>query len=99
MKEFAEIYNVKTEVICEDQKIHSTILHETKDSEFLALLSRRPCTVQGISAGLGLHINETNKRMQRLIEKGSIITVRKNNTIFYETVRTQKNESQLTVKF
>jgi hypothetical protein len=59
------------------------------DADILALLSQRPCTVQAVSAGLGLHVGETAKRLQALVEEGSVTIVRNNKIIFYETVRTK----------
>lgn len=57
MKEIANLFDGKTEVIIENNKSRSFVLNEVTDSDILALLSRRPCTPQGISAGLGLHIS------------------------------------------
>jgi wyosine [tRNA(Phe)-imidazoG37] synthetase (radical SAM superfamily) len=89
MKEFANFFDGKAEVISEDNKLQSPVVHEATDADILALLSRRPCTVQGVSAGLGLHVGEAAKRLQVLVEEGSVTTVRNNKTIFYETVRTK----------
>jgi wyosine [tRNA(Phe)-imidazoG37] synthetase (radical SAM superfamily) len=89
MQEFANLFDGKAEVISEDNKSRSPVVHEATDADILALLSRRPCTVQGVSAGLGLHVGEAAKRLQLLVEEGSVTTVRINQTIFYETVRTK----------
>ena len=89
MQEFANLFDGKAEVISEDNKSRSPVLHEATDVDILALLSRRPCTLHGVSAGLGLHVGETAKRLQALVEEGSVTTVRNNQTIFYETVRTK----------
>jgi wyosine [tRNA(Phe)-imidazoG37] synthetase (radical SAM superfamily) len=55
------------------------------DRDILALLSRRPCTAQGVSAGLGLHIADTTKRLQSLLERKQISTLRRNGVLFYMT--------------
>jgi wyosine [tRNA(Phe)-imidazoG37] synthetase (radical SAM superfamily) len=89
MKEFAKVFGGKAEVISEDNQSRSPVLHQATDADILALLSRRPCTVQGVSAGLGLHVNEAVKRLEALVEVGSVTTVRNNKVIFYETVRTK----------
>jgi wyosine [tRNA(Phe)-imidazoG37] synthetase (radical SAM superfamily) len=93
MQEFANLFDGKAEVISEDSKPRSPALHEATDAEILALLSRRPCTVQGVSTGLGLHVNETVKRLEVLVEGGSVTTVRNNKIMFYETVRTKEKEN------
>ena len=59
------------------------------DSAILALLSRRPCTVEGISMGLGLKTGTVVKRLGLLFDSGAVRTVRRGNGIFYETVRSQ----------
>jgi wyosine [tRNA(Phe)-imidazoG37] synthetase (radical SAM superfamily) len=89
MQEFTNLFDGKAEVISEDNHSRSPMVHAATDADILALLSRRPCTVQGVSAGLGLHINEAAKRLEALIEAGSVITLRNNRTIFYETARTK----------
>ncbi len=89
MKEFANVFGGKTEVIIDDNKSRSPVLHEATDADILALLSRGPCKVQGVSAGLGLHVNEAVKRLETLVEGGSVTVVRNNKIIFYETVRTK----------
>jgi wyosine [tRNA(Phe)-imidazoG37] synthetase (radical SAM superfamily) len=90
MQEFTHLFDGKAEAISEDHKSRSPVLREATDADILALLSRRPCTVQGVSAGLGLHVGETAKRLQALVEAGSVTTVQNNKTIFYETVRTKE---------
>lgn len=62
---------------------------EISDADILALLSRRPCTLHGVSAGLGLNASEAAKRLQGLSQRGSVRSVRKNDAIFYEAVRTR----------
>ena len=57
------------------------------DGAIIALLNRRPCTVQGIAAGLSLLPNEVLKRLQPLAAQGKVQAVRKNNALFYEAVR------------
>jgi wyosine [tRNA(Phe)-imidazoG37] synthetase (radical SAM superfamily) len=87
MTEFAGLFDVKAEVISHDDESHSPILPLATDADILALLSRRPCTVQGVCAGLGLQVDEAAKRLQALIDEGAVISIQNNRTIFYETVR------------
>jgi hypothetical protein len=44
--EFANVFDGKAEVISEDNKLWSSVLHEATDADILALLSRRPCTLK-----------------------------------------------------
>jgi predicted ArsR family transcriptional regulator len=53
----------------------------------VALLTRRPCTARGIADGLGLHLNEVTKQLDILTDRGAVTPVRKNGSVFFETVR------------
>lgn len=90
MRVFASRFDGKGEVISESEPGEPPfpLAQVVTDADVLALLSRRPCTVRGVSAGLGLHISEAAKRLQGLAAEGSVTLVRKNGTIFYETTRT-----------
>jgi len=57
------------------------------DAEVLDLLRRRPCTVQGLAAGLDRAPNEILKWLQALAGQNLVRTVRRENVIFYEAVR------------
>lgn len=93
MLEFANIFAGKAEAIGEGGESKAPILDLATDADILALLRRRPCTVQGISAGLGLYVNEAAaKRLQTLVEKGSVTSTKNNDIIFYEAVRTTEKE-------
>ncbi|NPU85195.1 MAG: radical SAM protein [Syntrophaceae bacterium] len=43
-----------------------------EDSDILALLRRRPCTSGEVATGLGIHVADAIKRLNRLIAAGSI---------------------------
>lgn len=87
MAAFASLFDGKAEVICGERASESQPLASpaVTDRDILALLSRRPCTAQGVSAGLGMHIAETTKRLQSLLEREHLSTLRRNNTLFYRT--------------
>ncbi|MCU0559665.1 MAG: radical SAM protein [Desulfobacterales bacterium] len=57
------------------------------DADILALIRIRPCTAEGVAAGLGLHIHESAKRLADLCDRGEAVTVRREHSVFYETVR------------
>jgi wyosine [tRNA(Phe)-imidazoG37] synthetase (radical SAM superfamily) len=91
LQEFANLFDGKAEVISEDHQSRSPVSDQATEADILALLNRRPCTVQGVSAGLGLPVGETAKRLAALLEERLATTVRINKTIFYETVRAKAN--------
>jgi wyosine [tRNA(Phe)-imidazoG37] synthetase (radical SAM superfamily) len=54
------------------------------EDEIVALLSRRPCTVEGIAAGLGLRPNEVLKHLDELCTRGTIRSGRQGESVYYE---------------
>jgi wyosine [tRNA(Phe)-imidazoG37] synthetase (radical SAM superfamily) len=56
-------------------------LSATSDEDIVSLLARRPCTIEDVSNGLGIHANEVIKRMERLVtaNKVNCIVTRKRN--------------------
>ena len=93
MKEFATLFDGKAEVISEGDKSRSPLLHLVTDADILALLSRRPCTIQGVSAGLGLQAGEAAKRLQALTDQRAVIPARENGAIFYQAVRPKEERT------
>jgi wyosine [tRNA(Phe)-imidazoG37] synthetase (radical SAM superfamily) len=79
----------RAEVIAEEPRVVPGDPGVGRDAgaEILALVSRRPCTVEGIASGLGLHPNEVVKRVERLCGEGLVRTDRRENGVFYERVR------------
>jgi wyosine [tRNA(Phe)-imidazoG37] synthetase (radical SAM superfamily) len=53
------------------------------DQEILDLLSRRPCTAQGVAEGLDLHLLEATKRLSALTKAGNVSVLRKDGDLFY----------------
>lgn len=89
MEGFTQYFSMKTEVISQDGRTQKKISTPSAvaDAELLALLSRRPCTAQDISAGLGLHLNEAFKLLQGLCEQGSVKFMRSKNKVYYVALR------------
>jgi wyosine [tRNA(Phe)-imidazoG37] synthetase (radical SAM superfamily) len=89
MEGFKNLFTGKVEVISESEQDESDALscHETTNADILALLRRRPCTVQDVSAGLGLPAGEAARRLRALNQQGAIIPVGKKDAIFYEATR------------
>ncbi len=53
------------------------------EAEVLELLRRRPCTLDDIAAGLGMHRNEALKYIDTLLSRVEIMTAQRNSTTFY----------------
>ena len=86
MKRLAGLFSGKAEVISdyEGSGFSAPKTGEATDENILSLLSRRPCTLQGISLGLGMNPSEVIKRLQLLSRRGTVRSVRRNSDIFYE---------------
>lgn len=54
---------------------------EVTVDDILALLARRPCTIVDIASGLGMHVSEVIKRMEKLVKADEVnfIMTRKRN--------------------
>jgi wyosine [tRNA(Phe)-imidazoG37] synthetase (radical SAM superfamily) len=89
MEEFAKLFDGGADVITDTRLGGSRPLTWTEviDKDILALLSRRPSTAQGVSAGLGMHVGEATKRLQALAERGVVSPVRKDGASFYQIKR------------
>lgn len=57
------------------------------ENAVLELLRRRPCTVEGIAAGLGLSPNEALERVEALARSGRVRAVRRAGALFYTATR------------
>ncbi len=57
--------------------------------DILDLLSRRPCTVQDVSTGLGLNPPQVSKQLQELLQKGLVKTVRRDAALYFEAMRSR----------
>jgi wyosine [tRNA(Phe)-imidazoG37] synthetase (radical SAM superfamily) len=83
------LFSCPCKVIAESrqsQQVRSSRSENVEDL-IVALLSRRPCTVEGIATGLGLRPNEVLKRLDVLCAKGAIRSERRGEALFYEGVR------------
>ncbi|MDX2451800.1 radical SAM protein [Desulfosarcina sp.] len=56
---------------------------EANEATILAMIRRRPCTIEHIESAFGMHINEVSKYLGRLIKKDQIRTDRKNRAVYY----------------
>jgi len=89
MKKLSDLFSGKVEVISDNEKGQSSgsLTGYVNDEDILSLLSRRPCTIQGISSGLNLSPVEALKRLDELSKRGMVVPIRRNRSLFYETVK------------
>lgn len=83
MSHFAGMFDGKGEVVADYSGVHGQSEFSASVDDVLDLLRRRPCTVEDVSTGLGLHRNEVTKHLQHLVEKNEITKTRENGRMFY----------------
>ncbi|MCF7809556.1 radical SAM protein [bacterium] len=86
LHELSRYFTDSVEVISDNEE---TVLPASSDrvvtqDEILALLQRRPCTLQGISSGLNFHKLEILKLLEQMDHQGLVKVVRKDGSTFYE---------------
>jgi len=88
MRSLARLLPGEVEVVSENGGVQTGAGEdpEVSDDEILALVSRRPCTVQGVADGLRLHPHQAAKRLERLTRDGRVRPVRRELLTFYESV-------------
>jgi wyosine [tRNA(Phe)-imidazoG37] synthetase (radical SAM superfamily) len=86
MLELAGLFGPSAEVIS-DREAASAAAQATSDEEILALLARRPSTVEGIARGLGVAAGEVLKRLDRLCDERLLTFSREGAQVFYRIVR------------
>ena len=56
---------------------------EKRAEDVLSILKRRPCTMNDICSGLGIHRNEVLKYISHFKEQGTVESTRKDGKVFY----------------
>lgn len=79
---FAEVFGPKAEVIAEFRRPASEGFQAHRE-DVLDTIRRRPCTLQDVAAGLGLHPNEAVKYVTQLTSEGAIRTEARGDKVYY----------------
>jgi len=74
----------KAEVIADYSDVHKQQDFSAQRQDVLTLLQRRPCSVEDIAAGLGLHRNEVVKYIEELSSEGKIEAKPQNQQLYYK---------------
>jgi len=74
----------KAEVIADYSEVHKQHDFAARREDVLTLLQRRPCSVEDIAAGLGLHRNEVVKYVEELSSEGKIEAKPQNQQLYYK---------------
>ena len=81
----ARLYE-NAEVIADYQDVHKQQDFSARREDVLTLLKRRPCSIEDIAAGLGLHRNEVVKYIEELSSEGKIESKPQNQQLYYKAV-------------
>lgn len=86
-----ELFEAPCEIIAEGHAPPQAMSDEGRDLDdnIVALVSRRPCTIEGIAAGLGLTPNEVLKHLEALCSAGAVRIERREDVVFYELARSR----------
>lgn len=61
------------------------------EADLLGLIGRRPCTLEDVADGLGLHLNEALKELDRLTALGEIERILTSSGCYYAITRNEKS--------
>jgi len=85
LRRFADCFPVATDILVADprQEMPGRNHHEGAEGEMIELLARRPCTIEDIILGLGIHRQEAIKFIEALVERGAVKAQRREKAIYY----------------
>jgi wyosine [tRNA(Phe)-imidazoG37] synthetase (radical SAM superfamily) len=84
MARFCRILGEKAEVIAPYRDLEKHEKSTDVEEDLLNLLARRPCSLDDISSGLGVHKNEILKYIEPLVESHRINMVKRGSVVYYQ---------------
>ncbi len=84
LKSIAGLLGEKCEVVADFMPRHHDVYFESKAEDVLSMLKRRPCTLEDVSRGLDINLNEALKYIAGLKGQGVIDSEEKDGTIFFK---------------
>ncbi len=87
LEEIAPMFDPPAEVIADFKSIHEQEEYKVGQNEVFTLLQRRPCSVEDISGGLGMHRNEVVKYVEHLLEENKIRKIERDENTYYLAVQ------------
>ena len=86
LDELSRLFDPPAEVIADYHHVHEHTQFSMSRDEIVNLLRRRPCSIDGIAQGLGMHPNEVVKYVEALQAEGLLETTRTSGTCYYRAV-------------
>lgn len=86
LEEIAGVIHENAEVIADYNKIENEARGHRQSSDVFEMIKRRPCSVEDISAGLGINRLEVLKYIEMLVDEKKIETYWYNDRNFYKAI-------------
>jgi wyosine [tRNA(Phe)-imidazoG37] synthetase (radical SAM superfamily) len=86
LAEFSSLFHPPAEVIADFRDSHAESGFVVDRKEVLAMLQRRPCSIEDIAHGLGMHRNEVIKHLDELRAQGAVEPSTSGSQHFYKAV-------------
>jgi len=86
LKVIASQLHEHADIIADYQDVNKQQDFSARRQDVLTLLKRRPCSIEDIAAGLGLHRNEVVKYVKELSSAGRIEAKPQNQQLYYKAV-------------
>jgi len=83
---FASHFRPRAKVIADFRRVRRQVEFACDRREVLALLERRPCSVEDIAHGLGIHRNEAIKHLEQLRRRGVVEHTVSENQCYWRAV-------------
>jgi wyosine [tRNA(Phe)-imidazoG37] synthetase (radical SAM superfamily) len=80
---YATLFSPVAEVIGEAAESHAKRKCSSKTEDVLSLIQRRPCTLQDVVNGLGIHVLEAVKHIEILSAEAHVYSVTDGSKVFY----------------
>ena len=86
LESIAKVLFHNAEVIADYDRVHKQSDFSVHRHDVLTLLQRRPCSIDDIASGLGLHRNEVIKYVEQLSAEGKITAKQQNQQLYYQVI-------------
>jgi len=83
MEDLATLFDPPAEVIADYRGVHAQSDFKAGRQNVLEMIQRRPCSLDDIADGLGMHRNEVIKYVEELETSGLLAKCKSGNTLFY----------------
>jgi wyosine [tRNA(Phe)-imidazoG37] synthetase (radical SAM superfamily) len=83
LNELSRLFDPPAEVVADYHRVHKQTQFSVTREEILSLLRRRPCSIDDIAQGLGMHPNEVVKYAEALQKEDLLETVWRSGTCYY----------------